>query len=467
MGAFKSILITIFVTLTAFLGQAWGEEPDGAAMYEALKALPGYNAVLSPEYCKDHYPYHKFIRRALVVGESREMAVKSFELFAFTALPFDHNKKSILTIHGGPGGIDSAQAAESTAKAFPNYNVVFFHYRGAGCSQLPTPAEWDSQLTTPDVVADIEAIRRVYALEKWAALVGFSYGTNIGRHYAHRFPNRVDLLVLEGLDKPGVRIFPEEDQIAIVLSTIENRLSVLPLKAYQGKIDLERFKSQLKEYLNEISPALNFGYISVWEYGWKRRYEEKYQLLGKEMPSHFNLSTFLAIGTLVYEGEGLDTDWAILALLEQFGFLKVVEPYKTELTRRLTEFDKRFFAYKFPDYTNVLEEQGVLVSQRVANVMIANDNASLPSDALCTSTPTLVLNGSQDLATRVENVEEYLSNRSCSSGKNASLIVEGGGHSNLNTQECLQKYVNRAIHAGRADIAPPTDCSVPITHRIY
>jgi proline iminopeptidase len=123
-------------------------------------------------------------------------------------------------LHGGPGsGCSPGQRRFFDPEA---YRVVLFDQRGCGRSR-PLANEPDVDLrtnTTPHLIADIEALRRVHGIESWTVL-GLSWGTTLGLAYAQAHPGRVNALVLalvtttsrrevEWITEGVGRIFPQE-----------------------------------------------------------------------------------------------------------------------------------------------------------------------------------------------------------------------------------------------------------------
>lgn len=64
-------------------------------------------------------------------------------------------------------------------------------------------AELLAHIGTPDVARDMEAIRMALG-EGGLNYVGFSYGTQIGQHYAEMFPEHVRAMVLDGVVDPAL-----------------------------------------------------------------------------------------------------------------------------------------------------------------------------------------------------------------------------------------------------------------------
>jgi proline iminopeptidase len=124
------------------------------------------------------------------------------------------NGRPVLFLHGGPG----AGAGAVHRRFFdPNFwRIVIFDQRGAGRSR--PLGELDNN-STPDLVSDIEILRRHLAIERFL-LFGGSWGSTLALAYAQAHPQRVAGAVLRGvfLGRPqevewflhGMRlVFPE------------------------------------------------------------------------------------------------------------------------------------------------------------------------------------------------------------------------------------------------------------------
>jgi proline iminopeptidase len=122
--------------------------------------------------------------------------------------------RPVLFLHGGPG----AGAGAVHRRFFdPNYwRIIIFDQRGAGRSR---PLGELAHNTTPDLVGDIEVLRRHLAIERFL-LFGGSWGSTLALAYAQAQPARVAGCVLRGvfLGRPqevewfmhGMRaVFPE------------------------------------------------------------------------------------------------------------------------------------------------------------------------------------------------------------------------------------------------------------------
>lgn len=99
----------------------------------------------------------------------------------------------VLFLHGGPGA--GAGAVHRRFFDPRHWRLVVFDQRGSGRSR---PLGHLPDNTTPDLVADIETLRRHLGIERWL-LFGGSWGSTLALAYAQAHPERVSGLVLRGI----------------------------------------------------------------------------------------------------------------------------------------------------------------------------------------------------------------------------------------------------------------------------
>ncbi|MFC4169836.1 prolyl aminopeptidase [Teichococcus aestuarii] len=99
----------------------------------------------------------------------------------------------VLFLHGGPGA--GAGAVHRRFFDPGHWRVVIFDQRGSGRSR---PLGELSGNTTPNLVEDIEALRRFLGIERWL-LFGGSWGSTLALAYAQAHPDRVLGCVLRGV----------------------------------------------------------------------------------------------------------------------------------------------------------------------------------------------------------------------------------------------------------------------------
>lgn len=129
-------------------------------------------------------PLRPFDARMLAVGDGHWLYVE--EIGAKGGAP-------VLFLHGGPGsGSQHLHRALFDAK---RHHAFLFDQRGAGRSH---PYLSRTANTTAHLVADIEAIRAHFGIERWL-IVGGSWGSTLALAYAEAHPERVTGLVLRAI----------------------------------------------------------------------------------------------------------------------------------------------------------------------------------------------------------------------------------------------------------------------------
>ncbi|MGF0318488.1 prolyl aminopeptidase [Nocardia fluminea] len=105
--------------------------------------------------------------------------------------------KPVVFVHGGPGGGTGPLQRRFFDPAV--YRIVLFDQRGCGKS-MPHIADGASleANTTPNLIADMEALRARLEIERWQVFGG-SWGSTLGLAYAQAHPERVTELVLRGI----------------------------------------------------------------------------------------------------------------------------------------------------------------------------------------------------------------------------------------------------------------------------
>lgn len=105
----------------------------------------------------------------------------------------NQNGIPIIFLHGGPGGAIS----ELSWTFFDpeKYRVILFDQRGTGKSRPFLHLENNNVMASAE---DIEALRKHFAIERWA-IFGGSYGTTLALYYAIHYPDRVTHMTLRGI----------------------------------------------------------------------------------------------------------------------------------------------------------------------------------------------------------------------------------------------------------------------------
>ena len=150
-------------------------------------------------------PGNDYVERSISAPlDPRRLGEGSFDLYYFVRKPSDGKlgDKTVLFSAGGPGEVVQRGKEEETLSHFLSrngYNVVYFHLRGSGFSQIPQSNVYDRFLKTVYAVEDIEKIRQDFLGDKkWDGIIGWSYGTVLAQEYASKYPEKVGKLVLAG-----------------------------------------------------------------------------------------------------------------------------------------------------------------------------------------------------------------------------------------------------------------------------
>jgi proline iminopeptidase len=99
----------------------------------------------------------------------------------------------VVFLHGGPGAGSSAVHRQFFDPAF--YRIVVYDQRGAGRS---TPLGCLEKNTTPDLIADLERLRKHLGVDRWVVFGG-SWGSTLAIAYGEHHPERCLALVLRGI----------------------------------------------------------------------------------------------------------------------------------------------------------------------------------------------------------------------------------------------------------------------------
>src|SRR5829696_159123 len=192
----------------------------------AAFALPGATWAVSWRSCK----LAKGAECAtLRVPLDRSGALPGTVPLKLARLPTDGARPTLVYLSGGPGGAgieEMLAVIPLTPFLLDSYRVVGFDQRGTGGSGLLRckALERDPRLrsvragedcarrlgekrrlyTTPDSVADLEAIRAELGVER-LTLFGNYYGTELALAYARAHPDRVDRLMLDSVVNPDDR----------------------------------------------------------------------------------------------------------------------------------------------------------------------------------------------------------------------------------------------------------------------
>jgi pimeloyl-ACP methyl ester carboxylesterase len=204
------------------------------ALTTAVLALAAWCAAAAPVQAQDRQRWRGCFGdlecTRLAVPLDRSGAVRGTVSLRVTRGEFAGRRADhLMYLSGGPGGagiIEMIDVLLTVPSLVDRFNVIGFDQRGTGASGLlRCPAiERDGRLrstsagrrcaerlgarrafyTTPDSVADMEAIRKALGVRK-LTLFGISYGTTLALAYARAYPARVERLILDSVADPDDR----------------------------------------------------------------------------------------------------------------------------------------------------------------------------------------------------------------------------------------------------------------------
>jgi len=137
-----------------------------------------------PDQAMNADPLRPFDARMLAVGDGHWLYVE--EVGRPDGIP-------ALFLHGGPGS--GAQHLHRRLFDASRFHTLLYDQRGAGRSH---PYLSLNANTTAHLIADIEAIRAHYGIERWL-VVGGSWGSTLAIAYAEAYPERVIGLALRAI----------------------------------------------------------------------------------------------------------------------------------------------------------------------------------------------------------------------------------------------------------------------------
>jgi proline iminopeptidase len=107
--------------------------------------------------------------------------------------------QSLIVVHGGPGfSLESVRA--DFGRLARGRTVIYYDQRGNGRSDL---VDDDSRLALKHHIADLDAVRRHFGLEK-LTLLGNSWGGLLISAYAAAHPERIERLILDASAAPDI-----------------------------------------------------------------------------------------------------------------------------------------------------------------------------------------------------------------------------------------------------------------------
>lgn len=414
MASFKNALFFVFIISLSPVcrAESWTEQTAGT---------------ISKEACHKIFPLGQWLELPEAYGEAH------FQFFYFTTRPFEPNKPSVLVIAGGPGQILSP--AESRDDYFPDYNVVYFHPRGGGCSPLPPDNYQDNYIATRFTIDDLEALREKLGIRQWAAAYAISYGTVVANYYANQKPEAIKTLILHGLAVPRAPWLDRKltfDKFTRILQIRRNDKN--SFVEHLSQSDYENFEKRFLAFFKYLSPD---GYVDL------------------DLPKSNSAEIFLAaraIESLIYSGAGEAADPPLRILLKN---LAGIDPESALWSQANQDVNRRHEILN-PENSSLggLLLAGSYKSPRVWEATHNNDRffgAAMNYNSI----PTLVFQGGLDAATPVEYAQEFLSHKTGPAGRVVLAISPEAGHG-FEYGPCTKQLITEFVRSSgyRQDSCP-------------
>jgi pimeloyl-ACP methyl ester carboxylesterase len=166
----------------------------------------------------------------------------TFQQFYFMANEHDPAKPTVLYVPGSGAVIHPAGGPLNFLAS--TTNVVYFHVRGSGLSQIPASNEFDRYLRLRYVLRDLEAIRKELGIERWDAIFAQSAGTMVAQRYAAAHPEHVAKIALTGApskhESDSVIRPQKHGEIVrnVINFTLGDDSDLAPLRAHPDKVDM-------------------------------------------------------------------------------------------------------------------------------------------------------------------------------------------------------------------------------------
>ncbi len=240
----------------------------GAILVFSLPSGVASSATRSPESVGCPEPDAGFSGRCLDIATEGKSSGR-LRLFTQVFGALDKNKKTVLVLQGGPGGLCDAMAKDTRLQAElgESFNLVLFDPRGVGRSkEASQEAHSDmSRYGTSQDLADIGLVQETLAPGQKVALLGHSYGASLALAFAALNPDRVNavIAVSGGLDSLGFANQPYEKNKALERS----------LAIFSDAEATTFFEALQKGELSENDRVIEFQEFMLWTLTWLGTFE--------------------------------------------------------------------------------------------------------------------------------------------------------------------------------------------------
>lgn len=256
------------------------------------------------------------------------------------------NGYPLLIINGGPG-MNCEGFSPLAEMLSEKFMTILFDQRGTGKSELKTE---DSSTVTMDLmVQDIESLRKHLNIKKWIIL-GHSFGGWLAQHYATKYPENLEGLVLSGsagIDLELMNYFTanlnirlgvsERDSLAYWSKIVNEGDTTYKAKIQKAKALASAYLYD-KQYVTKLAKRITQSKPQIGGLVYKDLYKIKYDC--KESLKNFNKPVLIIQGRQDIVGEGtaykvhLTLKNSTLTFLNEcghYGWLDQREKYKLEI----------------------------------------------------------------------------------------------------------------------------------------
>ncbi len=420
--------------------------------------------------CLKSFPNSFFIERP---KNNLSLDSEKFNFFYFLNQKFDRSKPTLLYVDGGPGQITGAYVNTLRFKNLTDYNVVYFHPRGSGCSVVPQDNLWDPDLRMSNSMSDLEALKIQLGIQKWDIIYAVSYGTVFTLKYLDQFKTASIQLILEGFFDPSF-VKSDEDQIGLLINkgmpssllimNTWNEFGGLDQK-YKNHIELQ-FKNLLEDksiyswngaeidfsdFFQKSNALFYHGVAGQDDFNKTLALNAMLNILSLFIPeselqklniqlkftvdNKFPISSQrLAVLTRIYEG----LDYELIDLLSQTGFGKAVSAAYGQDVGQLV--------YPIKNYVTQVESLNVNLDPSVR---------------------VTIIQGEKDGITPVEAAERYFSTNT---SVNTLIKMTDMGHARQFNEDCYPVLFKHILSSSLEDnlfSEPASKCYSPYGHKLF
>jgi len=112
----------------------------------------------------------------------------------YTEILGDDSSPALLFIHGGPGGIGTADFIQYQGdRLSKNFKIIAPEQRGVWRSEAISDEE---NISLEDIIEDFEELRKELHINKWS-LLSHSFGGYLAVLYANLYPNSIEYMIYE------------------------------------------------------------------------------------------------------------------------------------------------------------------------------------------------------------------------------------------------------------------------------